>query len=153
MNVAPFVFGTLAGFVLAIGATGGLTQPAAEPAVQESTTAVACAWEDSPGPCFWDAQNTGNGLGTSFVRNADDSITYLPEPTPEQEYVAAIRSYEEIERGFGVDVGYDTDEEVVVWGNSQCEAANPNLVNALLAAQFLCPDRLPEFTAKAAQLS
>lgn len=30
----------------------------------------ACASEDAPGPCFWDATKRGNHLGRSFVRDA-----------------------------------------------------------------------------------
>lgn len=33
------------------------------------TTALTtpCLAEDGPGPCFWDAQTRGNGIGQSFV--------------------------------------------------------------------------------------
>ena len=45
-----------------------------------------CEYEDSPGPCYWDASIMGNGTGTSFVVHADQSVeygeTYLPEPLP-----------------------------------------------------------------------
>jgi len=36
-----------------------------------------CIHEDSPGPCYWDARERGNGQGTSFVVDADDVITYV----------------------------------------------------------------------------
>lgn len=44
-----------------------------------------CEYEDSPGPCYWDASAMGNGYGTSFVVHADGSVehgpTYLPPTT------------------------------------------------------------------------
>jgi hypothetical protein len=80
MNVAPSIaFGTLAGFAVGLVAAAINSPAPAELAVQEITTAVVCVSEDSPGPCYWDAKAFGNGEGTSFVRNADGSITYLPE--------------------------------------------------------------------------
>ncbi len=36
--------------------------------VKTASDLPPCAEEDSPGPCYWDAQTRGNGLGTSFVR-------------------------------------------------------------------------------------
>ena len=38
-----------------------------------------CMEEDGPGPCFWDAQARGNGLGTSFFIDATGE-TYYPAP-------------------------------------------------------------------------
>ena len=45
------------------------------------TPYVPCAEEDSPGPCYWDAARRGNGQGTSFIVNNDQTVTYV---TPEQ---------------------------------------------------------------------
>jgi len=45
---------------LAAGAVGGNLLPRPEAPVR------ACATEDDPGPCHWDAQTQGNGLGRSF---------------------------------------------------------------------------------------
>ena len=36
----------------------------------------ACVGEDTPGPCFWDATHRGNGLGRSFVRDAEGNVSY-----------------------------------------------------------------------------
>jgi hypothetical protein len=36
-----------------------------------------CATEDSVGPCYWDAQERGNGVGHSFVVHADDTLEYI----------------------------------------------------------------------------
>lgn len=36
-----------------------------------------CATEDAPGPCVWDAQQSGNGGGSSFIVTADQTIVYL----------------------------------------------------------------------------
>lgn len=45
----------------------------------------ACAQEDSPGPCYWDAKTRGNGMGRSFIvvpagdpaENDDDEIRFV----------------------------------------------------------------------------
>ena len=37
-----------------------------------------CVWEDSDGPCYWDAAVAGNGQGTSFIRHESGDVTYLP---------------------------------------------------------------------------
>lgn len=36
-----------------------------------------CAQEDSPGPCYWDAERMGNGQGQSFVVHADQTVEYI----------------------------------------------------------------------------
>jgi len=41
-----------------------------------------CTFEDSPGPCYWDASTMGNGYGTSFVVHADQSLTFGPTHLP-----------------------------------------------------------------------
>lgn len=41
-------------------------------------TIPACQYEDSPGPCKWDAAKQGNGKGTSFVNNDARHPRYLP---------------------------------------------------------------------------
>lgn len=46
------------------------TMPDAEP------TLGPCDFEDGPGPCYWDAEHRGNGLGDSFVIDADGNVTY-----------------------------------------------------------------------------
>lgn len=35
----------------------------------------ACATEDSPGPCYWDAAEQGNGQGNSFTVDAEQHVT------------------------------------------------------------------------------
>lgn len=37
----------------------------------------ACVTEDAPGPCVWRADLRGNGRGRSFIRNSDNTVTYL----------------------------------------------------------------------------
>lgn len=37
-----------------------------------------CEYEDSPGPCSWDASVQGNGRGKSFDRHEDGSVSYWP---------------------------------------------------------------------------
>lgn len=39
-----------------------------------------CEFEDSPGPCYWDASTMGNGIGNSFVVHADGSVEYIEYP-------------------------------------------------------------------------
>lgn len=34
-----------------------------------------CATEDSPGPCYWDSTEQGNGLGQSFTVDANQHVT------------------------------------------------------------------------------
>ena len=38
-----------------------------------------CEREDSVGPCYWDAQQRGNGKGRSFVVTDDGEIFYYEE--------------------------------------------------------------------------
>ena len=33
-----------------------------------------CEREDSPGPCYWDASQHGNGTGSDFVVTADNRV-------------------------------------------------------------------------------
>jgi hypothetical protein len=42
-----------------------------------AVTWPVCQWEDSPGPCMWDARRDGNGTGRSFTVDRD-RVTYLP---------------------------------------------------------------------------
>ena len=55
--------------------------PVPAPATAPLSPYVPCAEEDSPGPCYWDAARRGNGHGTSFIVNNDQTVTYV---TPEQ---------------------------------------------------------------------
>ena len=57
------------------------TTPAPAPATAPLSPYVPCAEEDAPGPCYWDAARRGNGQGTSFIVNNDQTVTYV---TPEQ---------------------------------------------------------------------
>lgn len=41
------------------------------------STIRACVTEDAPGPCVWHADQRGNGRGRSFLRNSDNTVTYL----------------------------------------------------------------------------
>ncbi len=55
--------------------------PVPAPAAAPLSPYIPCAEEDSPGPCYWDAARRGNGQGTSFIVNNDQTVTYV---TPEQ---------------------------------------------------------------------
>ena len=37
----------------------------------------ACQYEDSAGPCVWDARHMGNGSGKSFIRKASGRVEYV----------------------------------------------------------------------------
>jgi hypothetical protein len=42
-----------------------------------------CAYEDSPGPCYWDAGSFGNGVGRSFWVDTSQVVHYLDgKPAP-----------------------------------------------------------------------
>lgn len=56
--------------VLAAGFLAGMAWPSDAP------TYPPCATEDSPGPCYWDAQKQGNGQGRSFLVHANGTVTY-----------------------------------------------------------------------------
>lgn len=50
------------------------------PSVSEALDSLGylpCENEDGPGPCFWDAENMGDGNGDSFVIVSDGSVIYL----------------------------------------------------------------------------
>lgn len=51
--------------------------PVPAPATAPLSPYVPCADEDSPGPCYWDAARRGNGQGTSFIVNVDQTVTYV----------------------------------------------------------------------------
>ena len=55
--------------------------PVPAPTTAALTPYIPCADEDAPGPCYWDAARRGNGQGTSFIVNNDQTVTYV---TPEQ---------------------------------------------------------------------
>ncbi len=44
---------------------------------QPSDGIPPCEWEDSPGPCEWVAQERGNHIGQSFIRDANGTTTYI----------------------------------------------------------------------------
>ena len=53
--------------------------PVPAPITAALTPYVPCADEDSPGPCYWDAARRGNGQGTSFIVNNDQTVTYVTQ--------------------------------------------------------------------------
>lgn len=55
-----------------------VTERAADRIPVRESTLPACATEDDPGPCAWDATRQGNGVGRSFVV-IEDRTYYLPE--------------------------------------------------------------------------
>ena len=72
---------TLSLFVSIISTLAPAPAPVPAPTTSALTPYVPCAEEDSPGPCYWDAARRGNGQGTSFIVNSDQTVTYV---TPEQ---------------------------------------------------------------------
>lgn len=67
------------GLVLA-GATPAGSAQLPQGSHEPSQSVPACLEEDSPGPCFWDAQSRGNHRGRSFYVGADGSVTYVVHP-------------------------------------------------------------------------
>jgi hypothetical protein len=62
----------LATFAIQVGViTLGVT-------AQSAHAMPTCQYEDSPGPCKWDATKQGNGKGTSFVNDDARHPKYLP---------------------------------------------------------------------------
>lgn len=59
--------------LLAAIAFGAIPRP-----IDAVATLPACSTEDAPGPCYWDAQARGNGIGTSFWVDADQVVHTLP---------------------------------------------------------------------------
>lgn len=62
--------------VAAIAAALPATLLAPAPA-QAARTLEPCAYEDGPGPCVWDAQHRGNGIGRSFIMRRDGRVVYV----------------------------------------------------------------------------
>jgi hypothetical protein len=70
--------------------------------------------------------------------------TAAEQPTPQQEYVAAIRAFEFMQASYGIEVGDDADAEIAARGRDLCDQGQPaELADAILAAQYLCQHRLP----------
>ena len=71
MNVKLIVPASL--FVAALALLiGQANQP------RDITDLPACQYEDTPGPCYWDAAAQGNGQGDSFWVDANQEVHYLP---------------------------------------------------------------------------
>lgn len=88
MKIAKAVTGIVsASALLAIGYSLPVPPP---PTPEPATRYVACATEDSAGPCYWDARVRGNGKGHSFVVHEDGRVEYVdPEtafPQPERSH-------------------------------------------------------------------
>ena len=77
------LFALLISLIVSLISPLGPSAPAPVPAPTTAalTPYVPCVEEDSPGPCYWDAARRGNGRGTSFIVNNDQTVTYV---TPEQ---------------------------------------------------------------------
>lgn len=72
---------------MAVSAAIAMGTPYAPPyAPDQPQPYAACITEDSAGPCIWNANESGNGRGRSFVVTADQEVIYLdgkPAPTAE----------------------------------------------------------------------
>ena len=79
MTLFAFILSLIVSIISPLAPTTPAPVPA--PTTAALTPYVPCAEEDSPGPCYWDAASRGNGAGTSFIVNMDQSVTYV---TPEQ---------------------------------------------------------------------
>ena len=79
MTLFAFILSLIVSIISPLAPTTPAPVPA--PTTAALTPYVPCAEEDSPGPCYWDAARRGNGHGTSFIVNNDQTVTYV---TPEQ---------------------------------------------------------------------
>lgn len=64
----------------ALTACSAQTTPLPAPSTTPAASVPACAQEDSPGPCFWDAKTQGNGKGRSFFVDAAGNVYYTTPP-------------------------------------------------------------------------
>ena len=78
------LFALLISLIVSLISPLGPSAPAPVPAPTTAalTPYVPCAEEDSPGPCYWDAARRGNGQGTSFIVNNDQTVTYVTQDHP-----------------------------------------------------------------------
>jgi len=67
----------LLAILIGIGAGFLITALATPADAPQYTPYLPCATEDSPGPCYWDADVQGNGEGRSFLVEKDGTVTYL----------------------------------------------------------------------------
>lgn len=56
-------------YAMAYAIAGALTEP--------SPSIPPCEYEDSAGPCYWDADSMGNGMGDSFVVDESGAVEYV----------------------------------------------------------------------------
>ena len=75
MTLFAFILSLIASLISPLAPTTPAPVPA--PTTAALTPYVPCAEEDSPGPCYWDAARRGNGHGTSFIVNNDQTVTYV----------------------------------------------------------------------------
>lgn len=74
---------SLAGLVLFAPLPAAHSAAAPAQAGRFQGTVQACAYEDSPGFCVWDATRSGNHLGRSFIRDARGGLWYRHETRAE----------------------------------------------------------------------
>lgn len=67
---------------IALTAMTALTACSGEVNEDASPTMIPCEFEDSPGPCFWDASLRGNGEGRSFWVDDQQRVHYTNQPGP-----------------------------------------------------------------------
>ena len=88
VSIIMSLLALLVSIIMSLLGTAGQVPPAANPAPTPApytatqtplTPYTACISEDSPGPCYWNAAQRGNGTGTSFIVNADQSVTYVTQ--------------------------------------------------------------------------
>lgn len=58
--------------MLDILVTALLTAP-----THHTTTLKPCKYEDSPGPCYWNARKRGNHKGRSFIVTKSGKVYYV----------------------------------------------------------------------------
>ncbi|USH45907.1 hypothetical protein SEA_VIEENROSE_72 [Streptomyces phage VieEnRose] len=71
MKILKWVAVVVAALTLAVSSGAGTADAAPKP------TYKPCRYEDSPGPCYWDAGSFGNGRGHSFYVTPTQRVRYV----------------------------------------------------------------------------
>lgn len=66
--------GRLLVVALALGIIAGIASWSHDRALENMPS---CVTEDAPGPCYWDADTRGNGMGMSFIVTERGDVIYL----------------------------------------------------------------------------
>ena len=80
-------------YLPALAAAAALVAPVAVAAPASAAVAFPqCRYEDSNGPCWWDANNRGDGRGMSFWVGSDGRVhdMRIPDVTPPKKMTVVV---------------------------------------------------------------